>query len=62
MACLAERALAEGEHLGWLHLEDQYRAVFVFEAAGSDLAGGVDSPCQKFGGCRPLADAEVYSA
>jgi hypothetical protein len=33
VACLAERALAEGEHLDWLHLEDQYRAVFVLEAA-----------------------------
>jgi hypothetical protein len=37
VACLAERALAEGEHLGWLHLEDQCPALLVLEAAVSDL-------------------------
>jgi hypothetical protein len=43
-ACLAKHALAEGEHLGWLHLEDQYRAVFVLEAAVSDLIAPAPVP------------------
>jgi hypothetical protein len=44
VACLAERALAEGEHLGWLHLEDQCLAVFVFEASLSDLIAPAPVP------------------
>jgi hypothetical protein len=42
---------------------------FPYASAGAALlpdgralfAGGTDSPCQKFGGCQPLADAELYT-
>jgi hypothetical protein len=53
VACLAERALAEGEHLGWLHLEDQCPAMFVLEAAVSDLIAPAPVPLPSPGARKP---------
>jgi hypothetical protein len=49
VACLTERALTEGEHLGWLHLEDQCPAVFVLEAAVSDVVAPAPVPLRSPG-------------
>jgi hypothetical protein len=51
VACLAERALAKGQHLGWLHLEDQCPAVLVLEAAVSDLIAPAPVPLPSPGAC-----------
>src|SRR4029453_8457860 len=53
VACLAERALGEGEHLGWLHLEDKCPAVLVLEAAVSDLIAPAPVPLPSPGARKP---------
>jgi hypothetical protein len=54
VACLAERALAEGERLGWLHLEDQSPAMFVLEGAVSDLIAPAPVPLPSPGARKPM--------
>jgi hypothetical protein len=51
---LAERALAEDEHLGWLHLEDRCPAVFVLEASVSDLIAPAPVPLPSPSARKPL--------
>ena len=53
VACLAERALAEGEHLGWLHLEDECPAVFVLEGSVCDLVAPAPVPLPSPGAREP---------